>query len=615
MANDRLNYEAPFVSAKEMPEVNVDTGTARYMNTLSNVFLTNANEAHKRQLQSDLELAQSEGQRVGWENGKNFQPMKGSSLFERQYNDSGVSTALENIQIDTQQAATSYFKANKMNPTGLAKALDSYTRGYTDKLAPELRTPVQMHMGKLGAGLVAQATENLRTFNLQKAAEQFEQYNRDMENTLEVVAQSMFLGGDAGRKAQESVAQLRQNYINTLAQHGPAGVYTAGGYTVNGSRSGSGALTVKDVSDKLRAFDMNVITSGVYGHYVQEAEAGRGVDAYMNFIKGNVEVSALNKDGKLESMKVSDYLTNDEMEKVASKMRQYSSGVDSMEEAVNRKWDRTRDRNTDAFLRMGMEAAFDVQVQPDGSKRIVGGDPVRLQAIIANGIVDESIKPEAVQQLQDLAGKLGNGDIDNPMISTEAKMGVADGTIQSYRDLPATGLSDKTRIELHQQIDSRLKGEDWTSSVRYRQANDYAEAMLAPEKSAGFNIFGDDQATKASAADLAEWKRRMITDAWSAQSSGLLPANPNAIPGKTQDGRAEFDFVQHGRELADEIAARRTKPAAKSPAATELDAKIKAVEDKMNNPQPGDDTKAVADEYRALMDQKAQIQAKELMTP
>lgn len=615
MANDRLQYQAPFMSAKEMPDVNTDTGTARYMNTLSNVFLTNAGEAHKRQLQSDIDLAQKEGQRVGWENGKNFQPMKGASLFERSFNDSGVTSALESVQIDTQAAASDYFQKNKMNPQGLAKALDSYTKGYTDKLAPELQTPVRMHMAKVGAGLVAQAKENLRTYNLQVAAAKFAQYDREMENTLEVVAPSIFQGGEVGRTAQDSIAQLRQNYIATLAQHGPAGKYQAGGYTVDGSKSGSGAMSPVEIATKLQEFDQRVVAAGVYGNFIKEAEAGRGVDAYMNFVKGNVEVSALNKEGKLESMKVSDFLTNDEMEKIATKMRVYSSGVDSMEDAVNRKWNRTQERNTDAYLRMGMEAAFDVQTQPDGSKRIVGGDPVKLQAIIANGILDETIKPEAVKQLQDLAEKIGNGDIDNPMIATDAKVGVADGTIQSYRDLPQTGLSDKTRIELHQQIDQRLKGEDWSSSVRYKQASGYAEATLAPAKSAGFNVFGDDAASKAAAADMAEWNKRMITDAWAAQSAGLLPANPNATPGKTKDGREEFDFIQHGRDLADEIAARRNKPAKQTPAATELDAKIKAVEDKMNNPQPGDDTKAVADQYRALMDEKAQIQARELTTP
>lgn len=610
MADDRLQYQAPFIAAKELPQVNVDTGAARYMNTLSNVFLTNAGEAHKRQLASDLELAQTEGQRVGYENGKNFAPQKSDSLFSRQYNASGITSAMEKIQVDTQSSLKDFYQQNKMDPDGLAKSITEYSRGYLSKLNPAIQPSIQQHLDKVGASLVETSKENLRKFNQDASAVKFEQYDNEMENTLEVIAPSMFAGGDTGRKAQAAVAEMRQNYISTIAQHGPPGKYQAGGYTIDGTGHGSGALTPQEVAKKLRDFDTNVITSGVLGNYVKEAEAGRGVDAYMTFVKGNVQVTALNKAGELENMRVSDFLTNDEMEKVASKMRQYSSGVDGMEDAVYKKWDRQRERTTDTFKRTALDAAYDVEKQPDGTERIVGGDPIKIQALIAQGLNNPMVKPEAVQELQTLAEKVGTGAIDNPMIAGEARIAVASGEINSYKDLPATGLSDETRIKLHSQIDARLKGQDWSSSVRYRQANDYAEAMLAPAKSAGFNIFGDTAGNNAAAADLAEWKRRMITDAWAAQSSGTMPANPDTVPKQLPGGHQEFDFVNHGRELADEIAARRNKPAAVPPEIADIDAKIKVVEQRMSAPQTGDDTKATADEYRKLMDQKAQLQAR-----
>lgn len=606
MAQDRLNYDAPFVSAQTTGRVVTDTGRGEYMRTLSNVFLTNAGEAHKRQLASDMELAKNEGARIGYDAGKDFKPMRPDSLFARQYNDSGTTMALENIQMDVNKATTDFYERNKMNPAGVAQSVKKYSEGYVGKLAPELQTTVKAHLDKIGASLTEKAKGNLDEFNRQVAAARFEQYDRDMENTLEIVAPDMFEPGEKGKKAQEAIAEMRSAYIATVSQHGPSANYQAGNYKVNGAGRGSGALSPGEVSDKLRAFDQKIVSAGVFGNYVKEAERGRGVDAYMNFVKGNVEVAAVGEDGKLVSMKVSDFLTNDEMAEIAGKMRQYSSGVDSMEDAVYKKWERGQKMTSDAVLRQGFDIAYQTEQLPDGSSRIIGGDPVALRNHIAQAINNPLVEPKAIEELQELAEKLGTGEIDDAMIASAARSMVAEGLVTSYKDLPANGLSDKTRIELHKQIDQRLSGEDWSTSVRYKQVQTFAQSVLAPARSAGFNIFGDDAATKQSAADMAEWTRRMTEAAWEAQESGTMPGNPNATPGKGQ-----FDFVATGREIAKEIQERRNKPAEKSPQMVEVETQIKAVEDQMNNPPEGADVKAISEQYRQLQNRKSELQLME----
>lgn len=593
-----------------MPGVNVDTGEAQYMRTLSNVFLTNAGEAHKRQLAADLELAKTEGARVGYDNGKNFQPMKPTSLFARQYNDSGLSTALENIQMDTQKTAKDLFEQNKMNPARLTKDFDSYSGGYISKLAPELQTPVKMQLDKVKGALVSQAASNLQTYQRQQAAIRFEAYDRQMENTLETLAPAIFEGGEVGRKAQESVAQLRQNYISTVAGHGPRGKYNAGGYDVDGEKAnGSGALNPLEVSKKLRAFDQRVLAAGVYGNYVKQYDEGNGIDAYMNFVKGNMEITALDKDGKLTSMKISDYLTNDEMDKMAAKMRSYSSGIDAMESAVTKNLARQEKSYNEAVERQGYEMAYQVQETPDGQKVIVGGDPAKLQSFIAGLVEDPLVKPEVVEKMRALADKLGTtGAIDDPRVKTQTFADIASGYVRSHQDLPEYGLSDQTRIEAFKQIDAKLAGNHWSNSLRYSTAQKYADSILAPQKAEGLNLFGDP--TSKTKGMRAEWDRKMMDEILAAEASGTLPSNPNAFPTKRADGTVEFDFVQRGKEIAEEIAARADKPAKQPPELEEIDNRIKDVQNRMNAPQSGDDVEAVAAEYRKLMNERAQLQAK-----
>ena len=122
-------------------------------------------------------------------------------------------------------------------------------------------------------------------------------------------------------------------------------------------------------------------------------------------------------------------------------------------------------------------------------------------------------------------------------------------------------------------------------------------------------MFGDP--SKESAADRAEWNRRMIEESLAAEQAGLLPSNPNALPGKTEDGRQEFDFVKRGKEIADEIAAKRKAP--ESPEILELDNEIKEIEQQMNNPKKGDDAEAIKQRYRELQDRKNQLKTRQMM--
>ena len=125
MANgDRFQYQAPTVFTQATPQVQVDDGTADYLKTKAGVFLTNANEAHKRQLGADLEVAKTEGERLGYNLGNQFKPSKSGSLFARTFNESGVYNASQKISMQTQRKVKELAAKNKANPAGLQAGLN-----------------------------------------------------------------------------------------------------------------------------------------------------------------------------------------------------------------------------------------------------------------------------------------------------------------------------------------------------------------------------------------------------------------------------------------------------------------------------------------------------------
>lgn len=607
---NRTNYQAPTVLPDTMPQMVSDDGSGDYQRTLANSFLTVAGNAHKQALAADLSRAQTEGQKHGYDAGKSFRPMKSSSLFARTYNDSGVATAVTRMTMDAQQSVKKNYERNSANPSGLKASLEKYKEGYTAELPDEMQTPFVMQFDQMANTVVSQAGDNLKKLQQQEAAAQFKLYEREMENTIEVFAKDAFKGGETGDMAQKSLATLRKGYAERLMMDGPQEEYSVGGYKVKAGTGRSGAFSPVDIAEKMVDFDKKILEAGVLGNFRDEVEAGRGVDSYMAFANGSMEVTTVGEDGKPMSVNVSELLTDEEQAKIAEKMRTHMNGIRGLQDAEQKNNDRLKKDYQDKVVADAYKDAYGVEILLDGSKMFVSGDPMKLQQKILTASQDPNVEPETLDKLIDLQKKVGRGDIDDGALVGQTSIDIAEGRITSYDMLPARGLSDATRVKMLGDIDARNKGQHWSTSTRYKTAEQYADAVLAPAKAAGFNIFGDSNS--ASAADRAEWSKRMIEETLAAEAAGTLPNNPNAQPGKTQDGRDQFDFVKRGNTIADEIANRRKAPAT-DPEMSALDKEISDLDAKMSNPSADQDDKAIAKRYKELQDKKNALIAKKQM--
>jgi len=607
MTGDRMQFQAPSILPQQMKPVQVDDGTADFLKTQTGVFLTNANEAHTRQLRQDMDVAKKEGERIGFNAAEKFRPMQSGSLFARQFNESGLHMASEQVSRTTQKKIKELKAKYPANPEGLTTAMSGWKDGFEAELPEEMQPTFGLNYDTIAQAAIDSAAAERKQLNAQAAAARFYDYDREVTNTVEELAPKTFAPGPEGDSARAAMATIRQNYMETLSGNGPEGEYEVAGYKIKSVPGRSGAFSPLEIAKKMTAFDNAVIGNGVYGNFQTEVDAGRGTEAYMNFAKGNMQVTVVDKQGNPQSMKVTDVLTNEEMEEISGKMRTYVGGLNGIEEGEFRKWERGRERYNAAKLTDAYRASIRVETDPKtNEQRIIGGDPVALQGMIADALVDPMVKPETLEKMQKLAADLGTGNIDNPMTTGTTWTGIATGEISDYRSIPTTGISDTTRVKMYQSIDDRNKGQHWSNSNRYKVAADYADAVLAPQKSAGFSFTGDPNSI--SVANRAEWNKRMIQDILAAEAAGTLPSNPNALPGKD-----EFDFVKHGQEIADEIAAKQNTPA--SPELVEIDKEIKAVESQMDNPKPGEDAEAIKTRYRELQDRKNSLQLRSYSIP
>lgn len=602
---DRLNYQAPTVLPETMPQVITDNGAAEYAKTVGNTFLSIAGEAHQRQLQSDLDMAKQQGEKIGYNAGKDFKPIKSGSLFARTYNDSGVTSAVTRMTTDTQRVVKDYYIQKSQDPKGLESSLQKYRDEYVADLPDDMQTPFMQNFDRMATTVVDEAKSNLQKVRQSEAQAQFEIFENELDKTVEQFSKNSFKAGTLGQQSQLTLGALRRQYAEVLMQHGPTSAYSVGGYSIKAGPGRSNAFTPAEIQKKLIDFDKKALSAGLMGNFQDEVEAGRGVDAYMAFANGKMNVTTLDEKGKFQSVPVATLLTNKEMESISSDMRTFMNGIRGLQEAEYKQTQRAKEEYNDNWSRNARSIALQVKTDANGRQYIAGGNPTALSSFVSQGLSDPMLNQKTIDEAMDLQKKIGNGHFDDPVVVNKTSVDIATGAIASYAQVPAEGIADATRVKMYEDIDKRNKGQHWSTSRRYQIASDYADAVLAPQKAAGFNIFSN--ANEQTAADRAEWSKRMIEESLAAEMAGTLPQNPDALPTKDQ-----FDFVGRGKSIADEIATRRNAPK-NDPEIQAIDKEIKEIEQKMANPQATDDAKAIAQRYRELQDTKATIQTKKQM--
>ena len=196
---DRLNYQAPTVLPETMPQVITDNGAAEYAKTLGNTFLSIAGEAHQRQLQSDLDMAKQQGEKIGYNAGKDFRPIKSGSLFARTYNDSGVTSAVTRMTTDTQRVVKDYYMQKSQDPAGLEVSLQKYRDEYVAELPDNMQAPFMQNFDRMATTVVDEAKSNLQKVRQSEAQAQFELFEDELDKTVEQFSKNLFKPGTLGQ--------------------------------------------------------------------------------------------------------------------------------------------------------------------------------------------------------------------------------------------------------------------------------------------------------------------------------------------------------------------------------------------------------------------------------
>lgn len=599
---DRLQFQPPSVFTERKAEVSYDDGSVDLLNNLSGAFLGVAQKAHQNQLAKEVEQAKLDGALAGGEAGGSFRPIKGKGLVHRTYNASGVQAATVKMSMASQQAIQRIALKNPGDPIAQQQAFQSWSDKFASNLPDAMVKPFRENFDQLAFAQVTKANAELGDIRQSEAVSEFNDLETTFTNSLENYAPRMFEAGDVGTDAAKAVEVLRKNYIELLAQNGPSAEYSVGGYKIPAGSGRSGAFSVEEIGKKIQAFDKQVLGTAVKGDFLKELEAGRGVDGYFNFVKGNTALTMVGADGTIQQVSVDNVLDNEDKNKIASFMRTHISTMNSFEAAEETKADRAKNRYNEALLNVALQGAFSTQEQDDGSTLVVGNpDNVRMQYL--NAVNDNTgyITVDTIETLQSLMETVGTGDVADPTVVSKTKLDIIEGNIRSVSQLPPAGLGDQARgemVELTRKINS---GQHWSNSKRYTTMLDLGKASLAPEAATGFQLFGDPN--KESAADFAEFKETLMNEILGAEQAGTLPVDINALPSGD-----EFDLQMRAKEIIREIKERRNTVET-SPEMDAINSKISELTDKLNNPETSDgEAEKARDELKRAMDEKSRLQ-------
>lgn len=598
---DRLQYQAPTIYTDRAAEVNFDDGTADLMRNLSGAFLDVAEKAHQNELKKNVEQAKIDGALAGQEQGAAFKPVKSRGLVHRTYNDSGIQSATVKMSIKSQEAVQRIALSAPGNPELQQMMMKKWSDAYASDLPAELRVPFKQNFDQLALSQLTAANKDLNDVRQSEAIASFNDFESTIMNSVELTAPRMFEAGDVGATSARSIETLRKNYIEMLAQNGPAAEYQVGGYIVPAATGRSGAMDVEEIGAKIKEFDKGVLGAAVKGNFLKELEAGNGVANYFNFVKGKTALTSVDVDGNISQQLVDDILEDEDKEKLATFMRTHISALNSIEAAEDRKEDRARDKYNESVIDQALQQAFSTETLSDGTEVVVG-NPDIIRGMYINAVNDETglVRQETIETLQSMMETIGSGDITDPVVTSKTKLGIIDRSIKSAGQLPQQGLGDKERAESIELLRKVNAGQHWSNSQRYTTMLDLGKAALAPEAATGFTLFGDPN--KESAADFAEFKERLMQEVISAEKSGTLPGDINALPA---DG--EFDVQARAQAIIKDIQERRAK-GNETPEMNEINSQIKEASDKIKNATSDDEAKKAASELKRLNDEKARLQ-------
>jgi len=388
----------------------------------------------------------------------------------------------------------------------------------------------------------------------------------------------LFIAGEVGTDAGKSIETRRKNYLELLVRNGPGLAYSVAGFDVPEAAGRTGAFSLKEIGLKMSLFDKKVTTDALKGDFLRELEAGRGVGAYFNLVKGNTAFTTVGVDGSINQVSIAEVLDTGEMEGIASFMRTHISTLNSMEQAQDRKADRAQEQYNDAIMTQALNASFKVVTLANGEQVVRGNaDMLRIHYLNAVNDVSGLVTLDTIEGLQKMMETVGTGDIANPAVIGKTKLSVIEGDIRSASQLPENGLGDAARAEIGTMIMQRNSGRHWSNSQRYTTMLDLGKAALAPEAATGFQTLFEAPGSKKSAADFAEFKEMLMLEMISAEAAGTLPADINALP-----AQGEFDIQARAMEIIKEIK-ERDQEIKKDPEIESLDVLIKEQQSILNS--------------------------------
>jgi len=505
---DRLNFQAPIVTSRDAPSVNLDTGVASLMQNIEGLSMTIGEIGGRRMIEEATMKAKQEGLKAGREQGIEFQPVQKTGAFWRQYNASGLHGASVQMEMDTRKAMNDIAVKNAANPIGMKNSFDAYRKEYGNALDENMQLAFDQNFQALEQSYIQKAITEQRQAQQDQAAADAFKLEQDMLEGVEIVAPSMFMPGDEGEAAQLNLQQSRSSYIQFLSRNGPQGEFNVGGFKAAPDASRSGAFSALEIQKKIQEYDNKVMSAAVRGDFMRRFQEGDGIEAYQAWAKGEYFIEQTNVDGKVTKVNILDEMLNTEVDKVTSFMKAQLTTSFQFEERERKLQDR---QDQDWIDTQKKAIAFET-------------DPMKSEAMMDQFEEDPRSNFEDIEELREFNLKKGTGAQTDPVIRSETMMGIVEGNITRLSQLPEDGLSDEDRLKAAEMIEARKSKNHWSKSNRYNLANDFLTASLAPQAPSGIVNFGATESQK-SLELLSKARTILINAGFEAEQAGTLPTN------------------------------------------------------------------------------------------
>lgn len=282
MAKERLRFRQR-VTVGTLPRVTPSKGVSQLLSQFTQIMGDLNRQVQDRLDKRAVKKAATQGLIAGRD--EQFQPIEGDTITIEAFNQAGLDTLANRLEIRSRKASRELFDKHSNDPTLLENALGEYRDGVIGEIPESLLEPFVLFWDNNTRPLMDSAVAESRRVSRNAHAATLDEV---VGEKLAGAERMSFLTQD-NLESESNITGERNDLFLKLISHGPPQAFKVAGQFYPADARRTGIVDPDQIVAKMEQFDRTVLMSRVMGKFDRARKAGEGAEFARDFIDNPIK--------------------------------------------------------------------------------------------------------------------------------------------------------------------------------------------------------------------------------------------------------------------------------------------------------------------------------------